>query len=63
MENAFREGGQSAWWRGLQLRIWQLQLSRKTAKTEQERRECEAELQEAERLRDEARRHGDHWLF
>jgi hypothetical protein len=63
MESAFWEGGQAAWWRGLQLRIWQLQLSRKTATTEDERRECEVQLKEAERLRDEAKQHGDRWLF
>lgn len=63
MQNAFRVGGREAWRRGLQLRFWQLQLCLKTAKTDEERREAEVRLKEAERLRDEAKRHGDDWLF
>lgn len=63
MQNEFRVGGRAAWRRGLQLRIWQLQLYRKTATTEQTRRECEVQLKEAERLREDAKRHGDYWLF
>jgi hypothetical protein len=63
MQSAFRAGGRTAWWRGLQLRIWQLQLSRKTATTDAARHDVELQLKDAERLREEAKRCGDYWLF
>ena len=61
--DGFWEGGEEAWWRGLEDAIKAADERLKQAATAEERREAQSQLDELKRQEADAKQNGDQWLF
>lgn len=61
--NGFWEGGERAWWRGLNDAIKSAKQQLKTATTDDERTEAQLRLDELRRQESDANQNGDDWLY